>query len=117
MFFFFKQKTAYEMRISDWSSDVCSSELADLAEWLEEETLETAVAVGDREGILAWIERIAIDEPSHENRRMMCEFVATVGCNPIIAEINRKADVRLRTSLGAALASLAPGASPQDRST
>src|SRR3546814_1556714 len=35
-FFFFKQKTAYEMRISDWSSDVCSSDLiredeADLA--------------------------------------------------------------------------------------
>src|SRR3546814_19447211 len=34
MFFFFKQKTAYEMRISDWSSDVCSSDLflAHLAE-------------------------------------------------------------------------------------
>src|SRR3546814_7169376 len=29
MFFFFKQKTAYEMRISDWSSDVCSSDLCD----------------------------------------------------------------------------------------
>src|SRR3546814_5882750 len=28
-FFFFKQKTAYEMRISDWSSDVCSSDLKD----------------------------------------------------------------------------------------
>src|SRR3546814_1663283 len=28
--FFFKQKTAYEMRISDWSSDVCSSDLVDL---------------------------------------------------------------------------------------
>src|SRR3546814_11670257 len=28
-FFFFKQKTAYEMRISDWSSDVCSSDLSD----------------------------------------------------------------------------------------
>src|SRR3546814_4158653 len=27
MFFFFKQKTAYEMRISDWNSDVCSSDL------------------------------------------------------------------------------------------
>src|SRR3546814_4980496 len=27
-FFFFKQKTAYEMRINDWSSDVCSSDLA-----------------------------------------------------------------------------------------
>src|SRR3546814_14497102 len=28
IFFFFKQKTAYELRISDWSSDVCSSDLA-----------------------------------------------------------------------------------------
>src|SRR3546814_14448518 len=27
LFFFFKQKTAYEMRISDWSADVCSSDL------------------------------------------------------------------------------------------
>src|SRR3546814_2541326 len=37
--FFFKQKTAYEMRIRDWSSDVCSSDLyggrgCDLIEWL-----------------------------------------------------------------------------------
>src|SRR3546814_4634745 len=31
MLFFFKQKTAYEMRISDWSSDVCSSDLVDCA--------------------------------------------------------------------------------------
>src|SRR3546814_13514604 len=30
LFFFFKQKTAYEMRISDWSSDVCSSDLVDV---------------------------------------------------------------------------------------
>src|SRR3546814_871195 len=32
-FFFFKQKTAYEMRISDWSSDVCSSDLVDDEQW------------------------------------------------------------------------------------
>src|SRR3546814_20695734 len=31
-FFFFKQKTAYEMRISDWSSDVCSSDLRRLVD-------------------------------------------------------------------------------------
>src|SRR3546814_20188487 len=31
-FFFFKQKTAYEMRISDWSSDVCSSDLVQTGE-------------------------------------------------------------------------------------
>src|SRR3546814_8243906 len=33
MFFFFKQKTSYEMRISDWSSDVCSSDLNWVAQW------------------------------------------------------------------------------------
>src|SRR3546814_12239208 len=33
-FFFFKQKTAYEMRISDWSSDVCSSDLWGSFEWV-----------------------------------------------------------------------------------
>src|SRR3546814_6849021 len=32
--FFFKQKTAYEMRISDWSSDVCSSDLPDAPNWI-----------------------------------------------------------------------------------
>src|SRR3546814_4428203 len=32
-FFFFKQKTAYEMRISDWSSDVCSSDLGGKIYW------------------------------------------------------------------------------------
>src|SRR3546814_7702102 len=32
LFFFVKQKTAYEMRISDWSSDVCSSDLTGLVE-------------------------------------------------------------------------------------
>src|SRR3546814_9166824 len=33
LFFFFKQKTAYELRICDWSSDVCSSDLCALDEW------------------------------------------------------------------------------------
>src|SRR3546814_2341750 len=42
-FFFFKQKTAYEMRISDWSSDVCSSDLRDL---LLTPSLLLLVAVG-----------------------------------------------------------------------
>ena len=35
MFFFFKQKTAYEIYQCDWSSDVCSSDLATLIEKLE----------------------------------------------------------------------------------
>src|SRR3546814_8143804 len=33
LFFFFKQKTAYDMRISDWSSDVCSSDLIAMGEY------------------------------------------------------------------------------------
>src|SRR3546814_7760331 len=51
-FFFFKQKTAYEMRISDWSSDVCSSDLqiayslSKSALWQATATL--AVAFGSR---------------------------------------------------------------------
>src|SRR3546814_9825047 len=37
LFFFFKQKTAYEMRISDWSSDVCSSDLVNGRKWKGDE--------------------------------------------------------------------------------
>src|SRR3546814_8934501 len=48
VFFFFKQKTAYEMRISDWSSDVCSSDLepgaADVAAPLERARSESQSA-------------------------------------------------------------------------
>src|SRR3546814_6902163 len=44
-FFFFKQKTAYEMRISDWSSDVCSSDLI-VAGALQDQ--HRAVLVGSR---------------------------------------------------------------------
>src|SRR3546814_5313219 len=44
-FFFFKQKTAYEMRISDWSSDVCSSDLRPLP---RHEPGRHAVRRGDR---------------------------------------------------------------------
>src|SRR3546814_17812818 len=46
-FFFFKQKTAYEMRISDWSSDVCSSDLLRA----HADDVDTIIAVAvDRDG-------------------------------------------------------------------
>src|SRR3546814_4888581 len=47
-FFFFKQKTAYEMRISDWSSDVCSSDLGLNAPpgFAEDFVAEAATATG-----------------------------------------------------------------------
>src|SRR3546814_2097972 len=46
MFFFFKQKTAYEMRISDWSSDVCSSDLQQSAAQME--TLTEVIVTASR---------------------------------------------------------------------
>src|SRR3546814_3211352 len=46
VFFFFKQKTAYEMRISDWSSDVCSS---DLVEIRQRERYASAAVGADRD--------------------------------------------------------------------
>src|SRR3546814_5622917 len=49
-FFFFKQKTAYEMRISDWSSDVCSSDLAAMAD------VYAARSGADREDIVKWMD-------------------------------------------------------------
>src|SRR3546814_8751855 len=49
-FFFFKQKTAYEMRISDWSSDVCSSDLeVDVPVVGCERQPDSVVAVGPAE--------------------------------------------------------------------
>src|SRR3546814_6601705 len=48
-FFFFKQKTAYEMRISDWSSDVCSSDLKLPSESVRSTWSRAAVAPNRRE--------------------------------------------------------------------
>src|SRR3546814_5134970 len=52
--FFFKQKTAYELRISDWSSDVCSSDLRVVA---ERDDLAGALAATERERDKAEAER------------------------------------------------------------
>src|SRR3546814_5842774 len=45
--FFFKQKTAYEMRISDWSSDVCSSDLGALHEPVIQRGMTPVIERGD----------------------------------------------------------------------
>src|SRR3546814_8928390 len=44
-FFFFKHKTAYEMRISDWSSDVCSSDLFRGLEHYNERAFENSISL------------------------------------------------------------------------
>src|SRR3546814_824410 len=57
-FFFFKQKTAYDMRISDWSSDVCSSDL------LAHHAHQSILGLGaDRQGIVAEVEELDVVGP------------------------------------------------------
>src|SRR3546814_5499799 len=73
LFFFFKQKTAYEMRISDWSSDVCSSDLlADMATRLEAARLLTMQAAaaydrGERCDMEAGMAKLFATEAALEN--------------------------------------------------
>src|SRR3546814_2524183 len=72
MFFFFKQKTAYEMRISDWSSDVCSSDLRFFQQrlgYINPERPEGRVPVDAKANRQAGFGRIAeIEFPERRNR-------------------------------------------------
>src|SRR3546814_7329146 len=87
--FFFKQKTAYEMRISDWSSDVCSSDLrAEIAvETLHEHGISFGEAVrvwirvallsfGGPAGQIAVMHRILVEEIGRAScRERVCQYV------------------------------------------
>src|SRR3546814_11411122 len=72
-FFFFKQKTAYEMRISDWSSDVCSSDLARPLDDLDlldvEDVARLRTGVADAVDIGAGGRIVAADERPVADRR------------------------------------------------
>src|SRR3546814_5633570 len=56
-FFFFKQKTAYELRISDWSSDVCSSDLR-FRSALQPLYMKLSAAAFHDRGVLEWDEEL-----------------------------------------------------------
>src|SRR3546814_9844316 len=81
--FFFKQKTAYEMRISDWSSDVCSSDLgfSEFADALKSIQQADLVSLESRDGdelvkLTEKGERVAASARSEE-RRVGTECVST----------------------------------------
>src|SRR3546814_6651111 len=84
LFFFFKQTTAYEMRISDWSSDVCSS---DLVVWAEKGAgawrgvLDTALADFERLQV-STIERL-------DKATLSTGNIATLARAPQWAELGR----------------------------
>src|SRR3546814_18332883 len=63
IFFFFKQKTAYELRISDWSSDVCSSDLCQRQRQLAQQLVAGKVP----RGVVDQLELVQVDV---EQRRL-----------------------------------------------
>src|SRR3546814_12985991 len=77
--FFFKQKTAYEMRISDWSSDVCSSDLRNVRRRPGREHVARLLHRGGRRG----------DRPSRRHRRLRRHRAATASAPGGIAMNSR----------------------------
>src|SRR3546814_17877636 len=67
VFFFFKQKKAYEMRISDWSADVCSSDLRTLCAQVAAELAERVAHVGRGAHLVVGQ---AVDDHRHAARRV-----------------------------------------------
>src|SRR3546814_18820468 len=74
-FFFFKQKTAYEMRISDWSSDVCSSDLL-VARLDPRDQIDRPVDRGDH-ACHRCLQSVRVEQQRSEERRVGKECVST----------------------------------------
>src|SRR3546814_3944173 len=92
-FFFFKQKTAYEMRISDWSSDVCSSDLPQpIDKVLARATL--AIHHGGSGMSLACCSagRPQLALPIHEETLLTAQALSRIGVGSTIAHKDLEAD-------------------------
>src|SRR3546814_2167254 len=80
LFFFFKQKTAYEMRISDWSSDVCSSDL--YCTFNQDSDIESFMRAIEQGGVAAY-------KAMMESPRLPCYDARTQGIPPTGVELVR----------------------------
>src|SRR3546814_10015140 len=92
--FFFKQKTAYEMRISDWSSDVCSSDLLTLIPLrsTSEQSLKTFRALfinllHMREITAAKLKQLFLDAFEHSLRSGSVDYIAA--CEEAFRDVRR----------------------------
>src|SRR3546814_14686206 len=99
-FFFFKQKTAYEMRISDWSSDVCSSDL-----WLNSHLIVGLLATFTVTTILLIYRELTHEHPIINLRLLRNPNFAVANLMIIAMGIDRKSvvwgkSVSVRVDLG-----------------
>src|SRR3546814_7048715 len=84
LFFFFKQKTAYEMRISDWSSDVCSSDLIPLtfrrhALLTDDAIMRTPMTADDYRASRPIVDPLRLFDCSPVGDGAVCVIVAAAG--------------------------------------
>src|SRR3546814_19072506 len=87
-FFFFKQKTAYEMRISDWSSDVCSSDLDGFRRVARDEGAVRRVRVVDQQASAALADLLA-HHALREGDERRAGQVGVVDKGPALGQIGR----------------------------
>src|SRR3546814_6947664 len=118
MFLFFKQKTAYEMRISDWSSDVCSSDLAwtttaccrACAEW-SKATPTTTLSL--KSTTMRWKGPQLTMMPTHHRIKVSLPQTTPI---PKVARIKRNATMEFFGGpIGLAVGSAATGSGRNDR--
>src|SRR3546814_5913361 len=93
VFFFFKQKTAYEMRISDWSSDVCSSDLS--LQWRILRLLPELLAQPD----FARPQRFLADDDSQTKRFQLARKLADLFDQYQLYRADRSEERRVRESV------------------
>src|SRR3546814_19605563 len=92
VFFFFKQKTSYDMRISDWSSDVCSSDLGEPADGRANETFARPVGCQQRQQQALAVPRpvpVLIEAADDHAHRRLFDAGAEVGDHDIRSEERR----------------------------
>src|SRR3546814_14832861 len=93
IFFFFKQKTAYELRISDWSSDVCSSDLVIVLNFiyancsdicpLHSERIAEIQDMVNRTPMKGLVEFISVTtDPEHDTADVLVEYGSVHGLDP-----------------------------------
>src|SRR3546814_1105700 len=86
LFFFFKQKTAYEMRISDWSSDVCSSDLDRLGRRADGVELRAAIDDEEVEAARSEHHHARIDRERHALAAHRSAVAADIGAHIYAAD-------------------------------
>src|SRR3546814_309199 len=106
-FFFFKQKTAYEMRISDWSSDVCSSDLAPVTELVEGAGHHEVHGLGSQRRALQRRAEVDVAHLDDAERRVDAQVAGDAQCLPG-GLAPRSADDGVEEGVGAAAGLLHP---------